>query len=132
MGSIFKNIGILFTACRGYSLPISLMSWLIPFLFGLLSGGSLFSGLIALFGIVTLHMGTNIFDDAVDYTIAKKKIEKGIQNDFNFQKGKCVYIFNKELSLKQYYILMYPRMYSYLQTMSERIVEYRNDQHDTR
>lgn len=105
MGSVLKKLSILFTACRGYSLPISLMSWLVPFLFALMSGGSLFSGLIALFGIIVLHMGVNIFDDAIDYTLAKKRIEKGKQEDFNFQQGKCIYIFNKELSLKQYYII---------------------------
>lgn len=107
MNLFLKKIAILFTACRGYSLPISFMSWLVPFLYALFSEGSLFSGLVALFGILILHMGSNIFDDAIDYTIAKKKIEKGIQKNFNFQKGKCIYIFNNELSLKQYYIISF-------------------------
>ena len=105
MNYFFKKFSILFTACRGYSLPISFMSWLVPFLYAALSGGCRFSGLIALFGILILHMASNIFDDAIDYTIAKKKIEKGIQKNFNFQQGKCIYIFSKELSLKQYYII---------------------------
>ena len=107
MGSFVKKISILFTACRGYSLPISLMSWLVPFLYATISGGSRFSGLIALFGIIVLHMGVNIFDDAVDYTIAKRKIDKGEQKDFNFQKGKCIYIFNNELTIKQYYTISF-------------------------
>ena len=83
------------------------MSWLVPYLYATISGGSRFSGLIALFGIIVLHMGVNIFDDAVDYTIAKRKIDKGEQKDFNFQKGKCIYIFNNELTLKQYYIISF-------------------------
>ena len=85
MNYFYKKISILFTACRAYSLPISFMSWMVPFLYATLSGGSRFSGLIALFGILVLHMGANIFDDAIDYTIAKKKIEKGLQKDLGIR-----------------------------------------------
>ncbi len=84
---------------------MSFLCWSIPFLFASISGGDRFSGLIALFGIIVLHMGVNIFDDSIDYTLTKQKIDKGIQKDFNFQKGKCIYIFTGELSLKQYYII---------------------------
>ena len=83
------------------------MSWLVPFLYSSISGGNRFFGLICLFGIVLLHMATNIFDDAIDYTREKKKIDKGEKNDFNFQSGKCIYIFNGELSLKQYYMIAF-------------------------
>ena len=83
------------------------MSWLVPFLYASLSGGNRFFGLICLLGIVILHMGVNIFDDAIDYTLEKIKIKKGLKTDFNFQAGKCLYIFNGELSLKQYYIISF-------------------------
>ena len=92
MGSFFKKVSIFFTACRGYSIPTSFMSWIVPFLYAATSQSNRFFGLIALLGILSLHLGTNIFDDAIDYTIAKRKIEKGEQKDFNFQSGKCIYI----------------------------------------
>ena len=107
MSSFTKKTSILFTACRGYSIPTSFMSWLVPFLYAATGQSNIFFGLIALFGILALHLGTNIFDDAVDYTIAKRKINKGEQKDFNFQSGKCIYIFNGELSLKQYFVIAF-------------------------
>lgn len=107
MGSFFKKVSIFFTACRGYSIPTSFMSWIVPFLYAATSQSNRFFGLIALLGILSLHLGTNIFDDAIDYTIAKRKIEKGEQKDFNFQSGKCIYIFNGDLSLKHYYIIAF-------------------------
>ena len=107
MGLFFKKVSIFFTACRGYSIPTSFMSWIVPFLYAATSQSNRFFGLIALLGILSLHLGTNIFDDAIDYTIAKRKIEKGEQKDFNFQSGKCIYIFNGDLSLKHYYIIAF-------------------------
>ena len=107
MVSFLKKISILFTACRGYSLPTSFMSWLVPFLYATIGQSNRIFGLISLFGIIALHLGTNIFDDAIDYIIAKRKIDKGEQKDFNFQSGKCIYIFNGELSLKQYLVIAF-------------------------
>ncbi|MCD7878621.1 MAG: prenyltransferase, partial [Candidatus Gastranaerophilales bacterium] len=63
-----------------------------------------FYGLIALMGIVILHLATNIFDDIIDYLREKKLIDKGVKKDFNFQKGKCFCLFNSQLALKDYYI----------------------------
>ncbi len=91
-------------ALRAYSLPISVMSWLVPFLFAAFNGGNIFYGIISLIGIMLLHLGTNIFDDAIDYTLEKIKIEKGLKQNFNFQQGKCACIFEGKLSLKQHYI----------------------------
>lgn len=91
-------------ALRAYSLPISIMSWFVPFLYAAFNGGNLLYGLIALFGIVILHLTTNLFDDLIDYITAEFKIKKGIQKDFNFQPGKCICIFNGSLSVKKYII----------------------------
>lgn len=107
MSFLFKKIKLFFVACRGYSLPISVMSWLVPFLYAIFSQGSLFFGIIALFGIIVLHLGSNIFDDAIDYTTEKIKINKGLKKDFNFQQGKCQCIFDRKLTLKQYYIISF-------------------------
>ena len=107
MSKFFKMLSIIFKACRGYSVPISIMSWIVPFTFALFNGGSFLYGVISLLGIVILHMATNLFDDAVDYTIEKIKIEKGVKSDFNFQTGKCITIFDGSLTLKQTYLISF-------------------------
>ena len=102
MQGMIDKIYIWFMALRGYSLPISVMSWVVPFVYGLFNGGNIFYGILALIGIIILHLATNIFDDTIDYLSEKRKIEKGIKNDFNFQKGKCFYLFNKTLTINNY------------------------------
>mgnify|MGYP005773378679 CR=1 FL=1 len=99
-----KKLSCYLTALRAYSLPISVMSWTVPFMYAIFDGGNIFFGVVALFGIIILHLGSNLFDDIADYLIAKRKIEKGIQKDFNFQSGKCICLFNGPLSLKNYII----------------------------
>ena len=104
---ILKKIAVLFVAIRGYSLPISIMSWLVPFLLALLNNGNFYYGIISLLGIVILHAGVNVFDDVVDYYREKVAIDKGLMPSFNFQKGKCSCIFDGSLSFKNYCILSF-------------------------
>ena len=94
-------------AVRAYSLPVSIMSWLVPFIFACFKNGDIKYGILSLIGIITLHMATNLFDDAIDYTREKQKIDKGLKKDFNFQKGKCACIFEGKLTLHQYYIVSF-------------------------
>ncbi len=103
MSKLLNKILIWKLALRAYSLPISVMSWLVPFLYAILDGGNIVNGLIALLGIITMHLGTNIFDDAVDYVREDREIKKGIKKNFNFQKGKCECIFKGLLTIKQYF-----------------------------
>ncbi len=97
-----KKFIVWFEALRAYSLPISFMSWLVPFIFAVFDNGNIFFGLLALAGIIILHLATNIFDDSIDYLTEKNKIEKGIKKTFDFQPGKCRQIFNKNLTVKDY------------------------------
>ncbi len=92
MQKIFDTISFWFNAARGYSIPISVMSWAVPFIFGLADNGNITNGLLAFIGIVMVHLGVNLFDDVIDYYFEKKKIDKGLAPDFNVQKGKCKYI----------------------------------------
>ena len=107
MHPLLKKINLFYTACRGYSTPISVVSWFVPFIYALLDRGSLIYGLIALIGIIILHLGTNIFDDAVDYTWEKHKIDKGLKTEFNFQKGKCICILQNLITIKQAYLISF-------------------------
>lgn len=67
---------------RLFSLPMTLLSWLVVFVFALKQGGSVINGLVALVGIACAHLATNLFDDYVDYKVLPE----------NSQKCKCAYI----------------------------------------
>lgn len=107
MHSFIYISNIWLTAVRAYSLPVSIISWLVPFIFGCFQNGDIKYGILSLIGIITLHMATNLFDDAIDYTREKQKIDKGLKKDFNFQKGKCACIFEGKLTLHKYYIVSF-------------------------
>lgn len=105
MHSFLKKLSCWLIALRAYSLPISVMSWFVAFLYGVFDEGNILYGLIALVGVIALHLASNLFDDICDYISAKTKINRGIQSDFNFQTGKCICLFNSELTLKDYFIV---------------------------
>lgn len=95
-----KNlVSFWFKTTRAYSLPMSIMSWSVPFVFGITDKGNILYGIIALIGIIFTHLGVNMFDDFVDFLIAKKNANA--EGEIVLQKGKCAYLLNKELSLKQ-------------------------------
>ncbi len=102
-----KLFSIWFMALRVYSLPISIMSWLVPFLFAAINKGNIIYGFISLIGIIILHLATNLFDDTIDYLREKHAIDKGLKENFNFQKGKCFHIFNNDLTIKDYIIVSF-------------------------
>lgn|SRR5574344_987295 len=54
-------------AIRAYSLPMSILNWLIIFLWSLKQGGNVTFGLIAFLAIFSAHIGVNLFDDVIDY-----------------------------------------------------------------
>lgn len=102
MDWISKNISTFLIAGRTYSLQISITSWMVPFIYAAIKGGNIKYGLIALLGIILLHIATNMFDDIIDYSLEKRKIDKGQNKKFNFQSGKCICIFNGTMPLKNY------------------------------
>lgn len=67
---------------RLFSIPMSILSWLVIFVFALKQGGNILNGIIALIGIVFAHLATNLFDDYVDYKVLPEKS----------QRCKCAYI----------------------------------------
>lgn len=67
---------------RLFSIPMSILSWFVIFVFALKQGGNILNGIIALIGIVSAHLATNLFDDYVDYTVLPE----------NSQRCKCAYI----------------------------------------
>ncbi|MBS4759943.1 MAG: prenyltransferase [Clostridium sp.] len=82
---------------RAYSLPMSVMAWLIPFTLGYFNNGKILYGFLALLGIICAHLGANLFDDIIDYKnyLKNKKSEQTI----NLKKGKCQYFLDNKLSM---------------------------------
>ena len=81
---------------RLFSLPMTVMSWLVIFIYSLKQGGNILNGLLALVGIAFAHLATNLFDDYVDY--------KALSKDKSFLesavKSKCSYIKDGSATLK--------------------------------
>ena len=85
---IFQKTIFWLKAARLYSAPITLLSWLVIFVFALKQGGNILAGIISLFGISLVHLATNLIDDYIDY--------KDLQKENRFitagRDCKCAYI----------------------------------------
>ncbi len=88
-----KKIIFWLNAARVYTMPMTIMSWLIVFVWALSDGGNILLGILTLIGILLAHLGTNLFDDYLDY-------KKGVENIQNL-KEKCWYIKSGEATLSQ-------------------------------
>lgn len=84
---------------RAYSLPMSIMAWLIPFSLGCFDKGNIVYGLFCFVAIICLHLGANLFDDIIDFKNYEKKQKTG--NSINLKKGKCRYFLDGSLSVKK-------------------------------
>lgn len=90
---ILRKIILLMEISRIYSLPMTIMSWLIVFTFALLDSGNAWYGILALFGICFVHLGANILDDYFDYKSLIKQVNFDKQEYIkNTQKTKCRYL----------------------------------------
>lgn len=74
-------------------MPMTIMSWMVVFIWALSDDGNVLLGLLTLLGILSAHLGTNLFDDYLDY-------KKGVGNIQNL-KDKCWYIKSGEATLGQ-------------------------------
>lgn len=94
---MLQNLKNWLECVRAFSIPITLMSWAVVFVYGLKAGGNVWLGLLAGLGIEFAHLATNLIDDYLDYKIIKgcEQFQKEVQ------KGKCRLIFEKIISLKQ-------------------------------
>lgn len=93
-----KKLVFWLNCTRAYSLPMSIMAWLIPFSYGYFHHGNVIHGLIALIGIICAHLGANLFDDIIDYKNYVKK--QGTEESINLKKGKCRYFLENKLTVK--------------------------------
>lgn len=93
---MLKNITFWLKCARPYSIPITIFSWAVIFIYSLKMGGNAFFGLFALLGIILVHLATNLSDDYFDYKILSKD-EKFFQAAKNC---KCAYLKNNQATIK--------------------------------
>lgn len=71
----FEKIHFWLNCARLYSAPITILSWLVIFVYAIKDGGNIFNGLLALIGICLVHLATNLIDDYIDYKELSKDKE---------------------------------------------------------
>lgn len=87
---------------RYFSLPMTIFSWLIIFVYAITNSGNITQGLFALAGICFVHLGTNLLDDFIDYKYLMKQVDFDREAYIkNSQKTKCRYLINGFISEKQ-------------------------------
>ncbi len=101
---LMKKILFWLNCARAYSLPMSITAWLIPFTYGIFHGGDVIYGIIALVGVMSAHLGGNLFDDYLDY---KRYLKKG--KNIPLQKGKCLYLIENKTTERNvlYAVIIY-------------------------
>lgn len=79
---------------RIFSLPVTILSWLIVFTYSVIHAGNIWYGLLCLVGVCFVHLGTNVLDDFFDYKSLIKQV------DFN----KTEYLKNTQNTKSRYLV----------------------------
>ena len=96
MIKIFLNkIKFWYNNSRPYSAPITLLCWLLIFVYSLKQGGNLILGILAYLGIALVHLATNLSDDYFDYI----RLMNNGEFTNNEKAIKCKYLRNGEATI---------------------------------
>lgn len=99
---MFNKLVKILEYSRYFSLPMTIFSWLIIFVYSINDSGNIFYGLLALAGTCFVHLGTNLLDDFFDYKYLMKQLSFDKEAYLkNSQKTKCRYLINGQISEKQ-------------------------------
>ena len=90
---MLKKLIFWLSCARVYSLPITVLNWLVIFVYSIKHGGNVILGLVSLIGISLVHMATNLLDDYFDY-----KDENYMASS---QNCKCSYLKNNMATVKE-------------------------------
>ena len=108
---MLKKTVLIMECSRIFSLPMSIFSWLVIFVYSAISSGNTLYGILALVGICFAHLGTNIVDDYFDYKSLIKQVDFDKSEYLkNSQKTKCRYLINgvlKETNLIKFVVLYF-------------------------
>lgn len=96
-----KTITIL-ECSRIFSLPMTIMSWLVIFTYSAINMGNIKYGIIALIGLCFAHLGTNLIDDYFDYKFLIKMVNFDKTEYLKqSQKTKCRYLISGLIKKRQ-------------------------------
>jgi 1,4-dihydroxy-2-naphthoate octaprenyltransferase len=96
-----KTITIL-ECSRIFSLPMTIMSWLVIFTYSAINMGNIKYGIIALVGLCFAHLGTNLIDDYFDYKFLIKMVNFDKAEYLKqSQKTKCRYLISGLIKKRQ-------------------------------
>ena len=89
-----KTIAIL-ECSRIFSLPMTILSWLVIFTYSAVDSGNIVYGIVAFIGLCFAHLGTNLIDDFFDYKFLIKQVGFDKSEYLKHsQKTKCRYLIN--------------------------------------
>ncbi|MBR1775750.1 prenyltransferase [bacterium] len=90
---MINKVSTVLECSRIFSLPMTIMSWIVVFTYAALGSGNIGYGLVALIGICLAHLGANVLDDYFDYKALIKQVDFDKKEYLrNTQKTKCRYI----------------------------------------
>lgn len=90
---MLKEAIMILECSRVFSLPMTVMSWLVIFAFAWINSGNVFYGILAFVGICLAHLGTNLIDDFFDYKFLIKRVDFDKTEYLKHsQKTKCRYL----------------------------------------
>ena len=97
--NMMNKIFTILECSRVFSLPMTVLSWLVVFVYSLSESGNIWYGLLAFIGICFAHLGANILDDYFDYKSLIKQVNfDKTEYIKNSQKTKCRYLISGVLS----------------------------------
>lgn len=103
---MLNKVQAIIESSRIFSLPMTVMSWLVIFTYSWMNSGNITLGLIALVGVCFAHLATNVFDDYFDYKSMIKQVGFNKKEYIkNTQKTKCRYLILGLLKPRDLFIL---------------------------
>jgi len=92
---MFEKIFFWLKCARLYTLPITVLSWAVIYIYSLKHGGNALLGIATLVGISLVHLATNLADDYFDYPFLAKD-----DSYINAAKScKCAYLKNNQATI---------------------------------
>lgn len=107
---MLRKLPFILECSRIFSLPMTIMSWLVIFTYSITVAGNKLYGFIALLGVCLVHLAANVLDDYFDYKTLIKQVnfdkKEYLQNS---QKTKCRYLISGMIQEKDmlYWALFY-------------------------
>ena len=99
---MFHKILSLLECSRFFSLPMTILSWLVVFTYSVTQSGNVWYGILCLFAVCFVHLGTNVMDDYFDYKSLIKKVDFDKKEYLrNTQRTKCRYLISGILNESQ-------------------------------